>query len=112
MLPPESTLAMWAGAMVFWVMRRRFPTQGSGGKSAPEPAKPWSLPYATMGFKNSDMDDRGQIKPGAPREQLYDLGKDITQSKNLALDHPERIRSMRARLEELIGKSKARKEDQ
>jgi uncharacterized oligopeptide transporter (OPT) family protein len=30
-LPPESTFAMWVGAMIFWVMRRRYPTQGSKG---------------------------------------------------------------------------------
>ena len=30
-LPPESTFAMWVGAMIFWVMRLRYPTQGSGG---------------------------------------------------------------------------------
>ena len=61
-----------------------------------------------MGFKNSDVDEHGQIKPGAPKEQLYDLGKDTTQSKNLALEHPERVTSMRARLEELTGKSKTK----
>jgi uncharacterized oligopeptide transporter (OPT) family protein len=30
-LPPESTFAMWVGAMIFWVMRRRYPTAGSTG---------------------------------------------------------------------------------
>jgi uncharacterized oligopeptide transporter (OPT) family protein len=30
-LPPESTFAMWVGAMIFWVMRRRYPTGGSKG---------------------------------------------------------------------------------
>jgi uncharacterized oligopeptide transporter (OPT) family protein len=30
-LPPEATFAMWVGAMIFWVMRLRYPTQGSGG---------------------------------------------------------------------------------
>lgn len=30
-LPPESTFAMWVGAMIFWVMRLRYPIQGSGG---------------------------------------------------------------------------------
>ena len=84
------------------------PKQGSAGYSAPEKEKPWSVPYAMMGFKNSDVDEHGQIKPGAPKEQLYDLGKDTTQSKNLAPEHPERVASMRARLEELTGKSKTK----
>jgi hypothetical protein len=61
-----------------------------------------------MSFKNSDVDESGQIKPGAPKEQLYDLSKDITQSKNLALEHPERVGLMRARLEAVTGKSKAK----
>ena len=30
-LPPESTFAMWVGAMIFWVMRRRNPTPGTKG---------------------------------------------------------------------------------
>ena len=30
-LPPESTFAMWVGAMIFWVMRLRYATPGSKG---------------------------------------------------------------------------------
>jgi len=30
-LPPESTFAMWVGAMIFWVMGRRNPTNGTKG---------------------------------------------------------------------------------
>ena len=30
-LPPESTFAMWAGAMIFWWMGRRHPTKGTKG---------------------------------------------------------------------------------
>jgi uncharacterized oligopeptide transporter (OPT) family protein len=30
-LPPESTFGMWVGAMIFWVMRRRYPTEGTSG---------------------------------------------------------------------------------
>lgn len=30
-LPPESTLAMWVGAMMFWVMSKRFKTPGTAG---------------------------------------------------------------------------------
>ncbi len=84
------------------------PKQGSAGYSAPEREKPWSVPYAMMGFKNSDVDEHGQIKPDAPKEQLYDLSKDLVQSKNIALEHPERVASMRARLETLTGKGKAK----
>src|SRR5215471_20068397 len=30
-LPPEATLGMWVGAMVFWLMRLRYPTEGTPG---------------------------------------------------------------------------------
>jgi len=30
-LPPEATFAMWVGAMIFWVMRRKYPTEGTPG---------------------------------------------------------------------------------
>jgi arylsulfatase A-like enzyme len=84
------------------------PEQGSGGMTAPEtPGKPWSQPYAKMGFVNSDVDAQGQIKPDAPKDQLYHLGNDVAEAKNLTLDQPERAESMRARLEELTRKPKA-----
>ncbi len=78
------------------------PKQGSGGYSAPERSRPWSVPYSRMGFKNSDIDEQGQIKPGAPPNQLYNLAADPYQATNVAADHPERVRAMAARLERLI----------
>jgi len=57
-----------------------------------------------MGVTNSDIDSTGKIKPDAPNDQLYNLGNDLTQKKNLTLDHPERSKAMRARLEELVQK--------
>ena len=81
------------------------PKQGSAGYSAPEKDKPWSVPYALMGFNNSDVDEHGHIRDEAPKEQLYDLDKDISQTTNIALQHPERAHSMRVRLEELTGKA-------
>ena len=30
-LPPEATFGMWVGAMVFWLMGRRYPTKGTRG---------------------------------------------------------------------------------
>ncbi len=77
------------------------PHQGSGGKTAPEPEKPWSLSYQVMKFHNSDVDERGQINPGAPKEQLYDLNKDVGQHTNLATRQPERLKAMRERFSEL-----------
>ena len=83
------------------------PKPGSAGYTAPEGSKPWSVPYALMGFVNSDIDEHGQLKPGAPEEQPYDLSHDIEQSTNIVLEHPGRVRSMRARLLELTGKTRA-----
>jgi arylsulfatase A len=77
------------------------PVQGSGGKTVPEPAKPWALPYRTTGFQNSDVDERGAIKEGAAREQLYDLGKDPTQRRNLATEEADRLQTLRQRFKSL-----------
>jgi len=55
------------------------PVQGSGGKTVPEPEKPWSLSYRTMKVQNSDADENGQIKPGAPAEQFDKLDDDLGQ---------------------------------
>jgi hypothetical protein len=50
--------------------------------------------------------------PDAPKEQLYDLGRDLSQTKNIALEHPERVAAMRARLQELTGKIKTKSSDE
>jgi arylsulfatase A-like enzyme len=80
-----------------------FPKQGSLGYTAPEPERPFGLPYAKMGFTNSDIDERGQVKPGAPPEQLYNLATDPRQGRNLAVEQPGRVRAMQARFRELAG---------
>ena len=50
-----------------------------------------------MKFQNSDVDDNGQIKPGAPAEQLYNLDDDREEHSNLAAVQPERLKAMRER---------------
>jgi len=78
------------------------PKQGSGGMTAPEPkGKPWSQSWTKMGFINSDIDDEGQIKPDAPVDQLYYLGKDIGEMHNLTRERPARAEAMHSRMEEL-----------
>ncbi|MBN1490300.1 MAG: sulfatase-like hydrolase/transferase, partial [Phycisphaerae bacterium] len=78
------------------------PKQGSGGFTVRVPPGPlWGLPYAKMGLTTSDIDSDGRIKPDAPEDQLYHLGDDLAQRKNLTREHPERAEAMRARLEEL-----------
>ena len=83
------------------------PVQGSGGKTVPEPAKPWALPYSTTGFQNSDVDERGAIKQGAAEEQLYDLAKDVAQRRNLAAEHPDQLKALRERFKALTRHEKA-----
>lgn len=78
------------------------PNQGSGGMTAPEtPGKPWSQAYAKMGFLNSDIDSEGQIKPGAPAAQLYNLNDDPEQHRNVVAQNPEIAERMHARMHEL-----------
>ncbi len=98
-----TSLALRQGSWVY------LPEQGSGGKTVPEPAKPWALPYRVLKLLNSDVDEQGQIKPGAPTEQLYDLAADPAQKQNLAATQPERLKAMRERFRELApaGRPKA-----
>lgn len=74
------------------------PKQGSGGTSAPDKK---GIPWKKMGFSNSDIDEKGEIKPGAPPDQLYNLADDIGQAHNLTLDQPQRAAAMHARMDEL-----------
>ncbi|MEO6789127.1 MAG: hypothetical protein ABI318_23640, partial [Chthoniobacteraceae bacterium] len=70
---------------------------------APEPGKPWSMSYEAMGFTNSDIDEHGHIKAGAPSDQLYNLASDLAQSKNVVTENPDQARAMKARLKEITG---------
>ena len=86
-LPPIRTEAILHGTSSLALRQGPWlyiPVQGSGGKTAPEPKKPWSLSYRTMKFQNSDVDENGQIKPGVSAEQLYNLDDDLGQHTNRA----------------------------
>jgi len=103
-LPPIRTEAILHGTASLALRQGSWlyiPVQGSGGKTAPEPKKPWSLSYRTMKFQNSDVDENGQIKPGAPTEQLYNLENDVGQHTNLAAIQPERLKTLRERFQVL-----------
>lgn len=108
--PPKRTEAILHGTRSLslrqdsWVY---IPAVGSGGKTVPEPEKPWSLSYRDLAFQNSDVDEKGQLKPGAPKEQLYDLATDPGQHTNLATTQPERLKSMRERFAVLTAGYKA-----
>lgn len=78
------------------------PYQGSGGMTAPEtPGKPWSQPYAKMGFTNSDIDREGQLRSDAPAAQLYHLKTDLAQQTNVIAQHPDIAAKMQQRMDEL-----------
>jgi len=104
--PAKRTEAVFLGTDGFalrqgdWIF---IPKQGSGGMSVPElKPRPWSLSYQTMGFINSDQDERGQTKPDAPSNQLYSLANDPGQHTNVVGQHPERQMQMQARIVELL----------
>lgn len=43
---------------------------------------------------------------GKPRPALYDLSADLGEAKDVAADHPDRVKAMKAKLDEIVGKSK------
>jgi len=59
------------------------------------------------GQTNSDMLD-GTFKQGAPDSQLYHLGTDRSQTKNVVREHPDRAEKMRRELEMIQTRSKRR----
>lgn len=85
------------------------PAQGSGGFTGSKPEQhAWGGPpaVALVGGINSDMAN-GKLKLDAAPAQLYDLSKDVNQTRNLYDDHPEIVRKMAARLNELRSKTTA-----
>ncbi len=108
--PPIRTEAIFHGTRSLALRQGSWlylPVQGSGGKTVPEPAKPWAIPYRAMGTSNSDVDESGAIKEGAPKEQLYDLANDLTQTRNLAAGEPDKLNAMRERFKALTRTGKA-----
>jgi arylsulfatase A len=65
------------------------PRQGSGGLTLPA-NNHWTPVLYTLGFDNSDYDENLELKPDAPETQLYNLTEDLSQSKNVIRDHPEK----------------------
>ncbi len=78
------------------------PKQGSAGMTVQVPPGPqWGAPYAKLGLTNSDVDAQGQIKPDAPKAQLYNLKDDLPQHTNVIERHPDIAARMQARMDEL-----------
>lgn len=81
------------------------PKQGSLGVST-DPSMGWAMQFGEWKFVNSDYDKDGNLLPGAPEAQLYDLSSDPSQAKNILKDHPEEAARLRVRLGELDPRSK------
>ncbi len=76
------------------------PKQGSGGFSGRTPgghtfAGPTAASF--VGSVNSDIEN-GKVKNDAPPAQLYDLEKDVNQTRNLYREHPDVVKELSALL--------------
>ena len=93
----ESHIALRSGKWIY------IGAQGGGGARAENPGDHGFGGPAAMLFtdqRNSDIAG-GSFKPGAPREQLYDLEEDLWQSTNVVRRYPEVAARMKKRLEEI-----------
>lgn len=102
----ESHMALRKGDWIY------IGSQGGGGFSARNPGDhglggPPALKFA--GQINSDIED-GKIKPDAPREQLYNLDKDLHQRRNIIREEPALAEEMKENLRQLKMKPSSREE--
>lgn len=81
-----------------WVF---IPSQGSQGFTASH--RSFGVPFRQMGFRNNFLDAEGNPLPDAPKAQLYRITDDISQEKNLVLEHPDIAAKMAQKLEEILG---------
>ncbi len=78
---------------------------GSGGVGAGEENRnqvSMYLTYAQARYENSDILPDGTIKADAPREQLYNLGKDPTQKENVIRQYPAQAQEMKKLLRRFV----------
>ncbi len=81
-----------------WVF---IPGQGSRGVTTDLSAH-WGLHLNDIGESNSDYDDQGRLKEGAPKQQLYNLRDDPGQTRNVIRDFPEKAAELEKRYNELL----------
>ena len=98
----KPNLAMRQGRWVY------IGAQGGGGFGGTQPGAhalggPAALKFA--GEVNSDVEN-GQLKPDAPKAQLYDLQTDPSQARNVIREHPEVAERLKALLSECQTKSR------
>ncbi len=67
------------------------PKQGSMGWTVPiQPGlQQGPAHYAQLGLTNSDVTAQGEVKPDAPKAQLYNLKDDLSQRTNVIAQHPQ-----------------------
>jgi arylsulfatase A-like enzyme len=93
----ESHIALRSGKWVY------IGAQGGGGtrgKNVGDHGFGGPAAMLFTGQKNSDISN-GAFKPDAPREQLYDLEADLSQSTNVVREHLEVAARLKERLEEI-----------
>ena len=80
------------------------PGQGGGGFQSKKVGDhgfggPFAMSF--VGNRNSDVENN-RLKPGAPREQLYNLRNDPRQQENVIRRFPKKHAEMKARLAEFM----------
>ncbi len=78
---------------------------GFGGRKPGEHSLGGPAALQFTGEINSDIAN-GQVKPSAPREQLYNLNEDLSQTNNVLRQNQVIAERMKQRLQELVGGSK------
>ena len=61
-----------------------------------------------LGYRNSDYDDKGELRPDAQPAQLYNVATDLEQTTNVYGKYPEIAVQMDARLKEFLKQKKSR----
>ncbi len=64
--------------------------------------------FKTFGYKNSQHDAEGKLRPDALPEQLYNLREDPSQTTNLVEKYPAIAKQMAARLKEIHRQAKSK----
>ncbi|AQQ71578.1 Arylsulfatase [Limihaloglobus sulfuriphilus] len=76
------------------------PKPGSQGVTT-DPRMDWAMQMAELGLVNSDYDEEGNLKPDAPKAQLYNLKNDPSQSVNVIEKYPDIAAKLDARFKEV-----------
>ena len=87
---------LWSGEWVY------YPVPGPQGLFG------LSFYMKQLGYRNSDYDDKGELRPDAQPAQLYNVATDLEQTTNVYGKYPEIAVQMDARLKEFLKQKKSR----